>query len=108
MDCLGYQDQIQDPAHFEVVGSDDNGGGAWDGSRWYGEVFAYVYVKASETVRVCRGRNIALISEESRVVIVDENVDGSNGKTEFEWMPSGGLKALTWVDPLLWMLMWGM
>jgi len=43
-----------------------------------------------------------------KLPLVDENGGGSNGKTEFEWMPSGGLKALTWVDPLLWMLMWGM
>ena len=56
---FGYKDQIQNPAHFEVMGSDDNGVGAWDGSRWYGEVFAYVKASETESVRVCCGRNIA-------------------------------------------------
>lgn len=48
---FGYQDQIQNPLHFEVVGNDDNGGGAWDGSSWYGDGEVFAYVKASsETV----------------------------------------------------------
>ena len=77
---FGYQDQIQNPVHFEVESGDDDDD---DGEE---EKFI-AYVKASETVRVCCGRNIALISEEAKV--------GDSG-----WMPSGGLKALTWVDPV--------
>jgi hypothetical protein len=58
---FGYNDQIHNPVHFEY--DDDSKS-------------VVAYVKASETVRICCGRNIALISEEE------------------------GLKALTWVDPV--------
>ena len=90
---FGYQDQIHNPVHFESVGGDG------------GEVKFVAYVKASETVRVCCGRNIALISEEVARVVNDGSSGNSNGgdggeKKEVEWMPSGGLKALTWVDPV--------
>jgi len=90
---FGYQDQIHNPVHFERVtnNEEEEGGGG-------GEFVAYV--KASETVRVCCGRNIALISEEARVVDVDDSSVHNDGKAETEWMPSGGLKALTWVDPV--------
>jgi len=90
---FGYQDQIQNPVHFELVkdGDDEDVGEG-------GEKFI-AYVKASETVRVCCGRNIALISEEARVVN-DSDDNNDEGKAEVEWMPSGGLKALTWVDPV--------
>ena len=88
---FGYQDQILNPVHFERVVTNEEGGGGG------GEFVAYV--KASETVRVCCGRNIALISEEVRVVD-DGNVNSDGGKAEVEWLPSGGLKALTWVDPV--------
>ncbi len=99
---FGYQDQIHNPIHFEMVVSSDNsnnnekGEGGEDGSNKF-----IAYVKASETVRVCCGRNIALISEEVRVVDDDSSRNNNNsGKRGVEWMPSGGLKALTWVDPV--------
>ncbi|KAL7506604.1 hypothetical protein ACHAXN_003853 [Cyclotella atomus] len=58
---FGYNDQIHNPVHFEY----NTVSGALE-----------AHVKASETVRVCCGRNIALISQDDK------------------------LKALTWVDPV--------
>ena len=72
---FGYKDQLHNPLHFEK---------SPDGSGFI------AFVRASETVRVCCGRNIALIGEEPRR---DEN-----GK--IEWLPSPSLRALTWVDPV--------
>ena len=98
---FGYQDQIHNPVHFESVTNDEKGGGGGEGTE---EVKFVAYVKASETVRVCCGRNIALISEEAARNVDDGssgNSKGGDGKTaEMEWMPSGSLKALTWVDPV--------
>jgi len=107
---FGYHDQIHNPIHFEMVSSDDNNNNEEEGEEGGGGGGGVnnkfiAYVKASETVRVCCGRNIALISEEVRVVddgSSSNNNDNNNnsGKREVEWMPSGGLKALTWVDPV--------
>jgi hypothetical protein len=72
---FGYNDQIHNPVHFEKI---SNGGGF------------VAFVKASETVRVCCGRNIALISEESEV----------NDHGVVSWVENPTLKALTWVDPV--------
>ena len=74
---FGYTDQIHNPIHFEEVkqGSDD--------------IKFIAYVKASETVWIGGGRNIALISEEPIVK-----------KGEVEWVSNPSLKALTWVDPV--------
>jgi hypothetical protein len=77
---FGYNDQIHNPLHFEVSSEEDRRNG----------VPFVVYVKASETVRVCCGRNIALISEESAV--------GDDGVSS--WVEEPKLKALTWVDPV--------
>lgn len=90
---FGYQDQIHNPIHFETVSPSSTNGGDGDGVKFV------AYIKASETVRVCCGRNIALISEETRVVVGDDSGSGG-GKKEVEWLPSTGLKALTWVDPV--------
>lgn len=76
---FGYNDQIHNPIHFEVPSEDE---------RKDGMSFV-AYVKASETVRVCCGRNIALISEETKVK------DGA-----LSWVQNPTLKALTWVDPV--------
>ena len=84
---FGYQDQIHNPIHFEMTSNSNR-------EEEEGEEKFIAYVKASETVRVCCGRNIALISEEAR------HVDNVSNSGEVEWMPSGGLKALTWVDPV--------
>lgn len=80
---FGYNDQIHNPIHFEEVpsGGEDNAN----------NVKFVAYVKASETVLVSGGRNIALISEEPI---------GRNGNGEVEWVSSPSLKALTWVDPV--------
>jgi len=48
-------------------------------------------VKASETLVVDGGRNIALISEEPL---------GRNENGEVGWVSSPSLKALTWIDPV--------
>ena len=77
---FGYEDQIHNPIHFEEVTSTD------DSSN----VKFVAYVKASETVRVCCGRNIALISEEPV----------KNDSGEIQWVQNPTLKALTWVDPV--------
>ena len=76
---FGYNDQIHNPIHFEAPSED----GKKDGVPFV------AYVKASETVRVCCGRNIALISEET------ELKDGV-----VTWVQTPTLKALTWVDPV--------
>lgn len=86
---FGYQDQIQNPVHFELV----KGGEEEEGKF-------VAYVKASETIRVCCGRNIALISEEPQRVVNDGGEGGDGKAAEVGWMPSGALKALTWVDPV--------
>ena len=77
---FGYTDQIHNPIHFEEVkqGSDD--------------IKFIAYVKASETVWIGGGRNIALISEEP--------IGKKNDKGVVEWVSNPSLKALTWVDPV--------
>lgn len=77
---FGYNDQIHNPIHFEEASAEDIAKG----------VKFIAYVKASETVRVCCGRNIALISEETGI---DEN-------GLVKWVENPTLKALTWVDPV--------
>ncbi|KAL3797718.1 hypothetical protein HJC23_000263 [Cyclotella cryptica] len=77
---FGYNDQIHNPIHFEEASPDEKVNG----------VKFVAYVKASETVRVCCGRNIALISEEV----------GLNSKGSSSWVENPRLKALTWVDPV--------
>lgn len=79
---FGYTDQIHNPIHFEKVVSSS--------SEESTQQFV-AYVKASETVWVGGGRNIALISEEPI---------GKNENGEVEWVSSPSLKALTWVDPV--------
>mmetsp|Transcript_47760 Transcript_47760/g.144436 ORF Transcript_47760/g.144436 Transcript_47760/m.144436 type:complete len:701 (-) Transcript_47760:262-2364(-) len=69
---FGYEDQIQNRLHFEVLLNEN-------GSRSF-----VAYVKASETFTVCCGRNIALMSD-----------DGTNLNGE-----KPVLRALTWVDPI--------
>lgn len=76
---FGYTAQIHNPIHFEKVSPGEN------------TMKFVAYVKASETVRVDGGRNIALISEEPI---------GKNEKGELDWVPNPSLKALTWVDPV--------
>jgi len=66
---FGYEDQLQNRLHFESITQDN-------GSKSFG-----AYIKASETVKVCCGRNMALISEDP--------ISGDDT-----------LKALTWVDPV--------
>ena len=84
---FGYNDQVHNPIHFEeVVGGDANG----DDSKFV------AYVKASETVWIGGGRNIALISEEP--IIIDGG--SSTKKKNVDWVPNPSLKALTWVDPI--------
>ena len=80
---FGYEDQVHNPIHFERVSPSSE-----DAAR--GVKFV-AYVKASETVWLSGGRNIALISEEPIV---------RNGLGEVEWVSSPSLKALTWVDPV--------
>ncbi|KAL7517290.1 hypothetical protein ACHAWX_002221 [Stephanocyclus meneghinianus] len=77
---FGYNDQIHNPIHFEEASPEEKLNG----------VKFVAYVKASETVRVCCGRNIALISEE-----VELSTKGSAS-----WVENPTLKALTWVDPV--------
>ncbi|KAL9189648.1 hypothetical protein ACHAXT_009323 [Thalassiosira profunda] len=76
---FGYTDQIHNPIHFEEA-KDEKGNAKF-----------VAYVKASETVRVGGGRNIALISEEPM---------GSNASGGMDWVSSPSLQALTWVDPV--------
>lgn len=77
---FGYNDQVHNPVHFEKVSGDASGSDKF-----------VAYVKASETVWVGGGRNIALISEEPLG-------KGKNG--DVEWAQNPSLKALTWVDPV--------
>ena len=83
---FGYTDQVHNPIHFEeVVG----GEGVNDNEKFV------AYVKASETIWIGGGRNIALISEEPTLKkknVEEEQVD--------DWVPNPSLKALTWVDPI--------
>ncbi|KAL7536481.1 hypothetical protein ACHAWF_005476 [Thalassiosira exigua] len=78
---FGYNDQIHNPIHFEEASPADIANGAK----------FVAYVKASETVRVGGGRNIALISEEPT---------GRKENGDVEWASNPSLKALTWVDPV--------
>jgi hypothetical protein len=82
---FGYDSQLHNPIHFEEMTSENN-----DAAKETGVKFV-AYVKASETVVVGGGRNIALISEEP--IGRDDN-----GATR--WVPNPTLKALTWVDPV--------
>jgi len=86
---FGYTDQIHNPIHFEKVVQSSSGE---DGGTVGGDVTFVAYVKASETVRVGGGRNIALISEEP--------LGRNEHSGEVEWAASPSLKALTWVDPV--------
>jgi len=88
---FGYKDQIHNPIHFEKVTASEEEGGIDGGNPNF-----VAYVKASETVRVCCGRNIALISEEAMV----DNDGGDANERSVEWVSSPTLKALTWVDPV--------
>jgi len=69
---FGYKDQLHNPIHFEESNN---------------KTFV-AYVRASETIRVCCGRNIALIGEE----VIEKDTK--------KMYASSGLKALTWVDPV--------
>ena len=80
---FGYTDQVHNPIHFEQVSPGDDATSA-GGSKFV------AYVKASETVWIGGGRNIALISEEP--------ISKENG--EVEWVPNPRLMALTWIDPV--------
>jgi len=80
---FGYTDQIHNPIHFEEVKTDGSGDD---------DVKFIAYVKASETVWIGGGRNIALISEEP--------IGKKSDKGEVEWVSNPRLKALTWVDPV--------
>ena len=80
---FGYTDQVHNPIHFEQVSPGD------DATLAGGSKFV-AYVKASETVWIGGGRNIALISEEP--------ISKENG--EVEWVPNPRLMALTWIDPV--------
>lgn len=82
---FGYESQLHNPIHFEEIISEDN-----DAKKTVGDKFV-TYVKASETVVIVGGRNIALISEEP--IGQDDNGD-------VRWVSSPMLKALTWVDPV--------
>jgi len=79
---FGYTDQIHNPIHFEEVKTDGSGD----------DVKFIAYVKASETVWIGGGRNIALISEEP--------IGKKSDNGEVQWVPNPSLKALTWVDPV--------
>lgn len=82
---FGYESQLHNPIHFEEIISEDNAAKKTDGVKFV------AYVKASETVVVGGGRNIALISEEP--IGQDDNGD-------VRWVSRPTLKALTWVDPV--------
>ncbi|KAL7473845.1 hypothetical protein ACHAXS_014365 [Conticribra weissflogii] len=88
---FGYKDQIHNPIHFESATSSEEAVDA-DG----GNPKLVAYVKASETIRVCCGRNIALISEEA----VARSNGGDSNEGSVEWLSNPSLKALTWVDPV--------
>jgi len=66
---FGYEDQIHNRVYFEK-NQDDTG--------------FVAFIKASETIKLCCGRNIALINEPK----------------ETEDIMQSPLKALTWVDPV--------
>jgi hypothetical protein len=55
---FGYDSQLHNPIHFEEMTSEND-----DAAKESGVKFV-AYAKASETVVVGGGRNIALISEE--------------------------------------------
>jgi len=78
---FGYTAQVHNPIHFEEVSPGEN-------TNSPAKLVAYV--KASETVRIDGGRNIALISEEP----IAKNEKGE------DWVSYPTLKALTWVDPV--------
>jgi hypothetical protein len=78
---FGYETQAHNPVHFEDASDADDASGV---------TFA-AFVKASETVLIDGGRNLALISEEPM---------GRNANGELGWVSSPSLKALTWVDPV--------
>ena len=82
---FGYDAQVHNPVHFEQPRIIDNDVGNEDGK------FFTAYVKASETIIIRGGRNIALISEEPIMGKRDGKV---------LWMPFPKLKALTWIDPV--------
>ena len=79
---FGYTSQVHNPVHFEDASSE---------ARTASGVTFVAYVKASETLVVDGGRNIALISEEPL---------GRNENGEVGWVSSPSLKALTWIDPV--------
>jgi len=89
---FGYDAQVHNPVHFEQPPRMDNVG---SGDRGDGEdgKFYTAFVKASETVIIRGGRNIALISEEPMIA-------GKHDDGKVRWNPFPKLKALTWVDPV--------
>jgi hypothetical protein len=78
---FGYATQVHNPIYFEE---------ASDANAASGVTFT-AFVKASETVLMDGGRNLALISEEPM---------GRNENGELGWVSNPSLKALTWVDPV--------
>ncbi|KAL7443583.1 hypothetical protein ACHAXH_005953 [Discostella pseudostelligera] len=70
-----------------AVGGDGSGGSGEDGK------FFTAFVKASESIIIRGGRNIALISEEPMI-------GGTHDDGKVRWNPPPKLKALTWVDPV--------
>jgi hypothetical protein len=79
---FGYTSQVHNPIHFEDASSE---------ALTASGVTFVAYVKASETLVVDGGRNIALISEEPL---------GRNENGEVGWVSSPSLRALTWIDPV--------
>ena len=84
---FGYDAQVHNPVHFDQPWIIDDGTSS---NKDEGKIFT-AYVKASETVIIRGGRNIALISEEAII---------GTGDGKVRWMPIPKLKALTWVDPV--------
>jgi len=93
---FGYDAQVHNPVHFEPPPRLDTvGNGGGDGSGGSGEdgKFFTAFVKASESIIIRGGRNIALISEEPMI-------GGTHDDGKVRWNPPPKLKALTWVDPV--------
>ena len=85
--AFGYEQQVHNKLYFELTNE-------YDGNNTNTTPHLSVYIKASETITSCCGRNMAMISEKKNKTSSDEELSNTESTAE------SILKTITWVDPL--------